>query len=250
MKTIKLVGYINEISDIERSEGTLKLRDFLTQFVEEFSKHSSRYIRSNHEAPFAMREKQLPSIIAPVLSKITAGSYLMEVPVNREWSRIKKRRYKDSYGWTDYWCRFRGIDLFIETKHDYHCYDGNIQKWTDNHWRGANEQLNLIKNEAEEYSKSSGGSFLLAMHVVTIFETIGVKKKYNAKSIGKIDELIDIQKDYMEKLNPKPNWSALWILHRELAENSIYDYPLGNYKRQEYYPGVLFFVKSSQIIKS
>jgi len=106
MEVIKAVGEINYISHLLDGQGTRIANDFLSQLVREFSKQCSLYIRATNEVPFVFRERQLHSILAPAISKIT-DSFLMEAPVLREWSSISSKQYDDSHGWVDYWCKYR-----------------------------------------------------------------------------------------------------------------------------------------------
>lgn len=64
------------------------------------------------------KERQLHSILAPALSKFT-GAFLIESPVNRNWSSISNEDYDDSHGWVDYWCYYRDIVFLIELKHGF-----------------------------------------------------------------------------------------------------------------------------------
>jgi hypothetical protein len=243
MESIKGLGKKKIISDIRDGEGKRIAKEFLNLLLTEFAKQSGRYIKEVYDAPFAYKEKQLHSIFAPAISKITPV-FLMELPIEREWSKIKNKDWANSRGWLDYWCRYRNVDFFIELKHDYDCYSTEtIRKRVSNNWYYMDKnQLQLVKKEAKIFSEWSKGVFLLSLHVITIYEK--TKKNKSPKSIENLEELKWIQRNYYENLRPNPNWSGLWILNNRLAQDCAYE----TKKYDEYFPGVLFLSRISEII--
>lgn len=243
IKTIKDVGKIKIESDIKDGEGKRITNDFLRKLLKEFAKQSTRYMKSVSDTPFAYGERQLHSILAPAISKITP-TFLMEQPIEREWSKLNKLDFFDSQGLLDYWCRYRDVDFFIEIKHGYDAYSTNtIKKSTKSDWAYMNkEQLQLIKKEAKAYSKNSKGVILLALHIITIYETC--KLGQAPKSQENIVELSWIKDNYYSQLKPKPNWGGLWIPKNSLVENCNDESEIN----ETYYPGVVFISKVSNII--
>lgn len=243
MESIKGIGKKKIISDIKDGEGKRIAKDFLNLLLIEFSKQSSKYIRGVSEAPFAYREKQLHSIFAPAISRITP-IFLMELPIEREWSKIKNENWANSQGWLDYWCRYRNVDFFIELKHDYDCYSTEtIRESVNNNWWYMNKnQLQLVKKDAKIFSEWSKGVFLLSLHVITIYEKTKINKK--PESIENLEELNLIQQNYYENLRPNPDWCGLWILNKRLAQDCCYETD----RNVEYFPGVLFLSRISEII--
>ena len=178
MESIKGIGKKKIISDIKDGEGKRIAKDFLNLLLTEFAKQSSKYIRGAYEAPFSYGEKQLHSIFAPAISKITPV-FLMEHPIEREWSKVKNEDWDNSQGWLDYWCRYRNVDFFIELKQNFDCYSTEtIRKSIKNNWSYMNKkQLQLVKKEAKQFSEWSKGVFLLSLHVIIIYEKWSGPKK-------------------------------------------------------------------------
>ena len=244
MKTIRNVGKIKIINEIGDGIGRRVASDFLDRLIVTFAKQSTKYIRSISDAPFAYRERQLHSIFAPAISTIT-DSFLMEYPIERKWDEERKKDWNDYTGWLDYWCRYRNIDFFIELKHNYDSYKNDeIRKDTFANWDYMNNtQLEIVKNEAKRHSEFCKGVLLVSLQVVTIYDKMQTTKI--PQSCGDVDTLVSTQKNYFENLNPKPNWSGLWMLN-----DDIYDLSSREYDTQtEYYPGVMLIAKVCKIIK-
>jgi len=243
MKTIRESGKINIISNIGDGSGRRVANDFLNKLTVEFAKQSTKYINEVYEAPFAYKEKQLHSIIAPSIAKLT-NAFIMECPVSRQWSKIRKQNYEDSHGWLDYWCRYRGVDFFIEIKHNYVSFKTiNIRKNSHENWDYMNNrQLNLVKKEAKIYKDYSKGVLLISFHVITIYDYLQKRKK--TKCFDDKERLIMAQKNYYENLKPSPNWSNLWILKNDLVRNSSEE----SKTHKTYYPGLIFISKVHEII--
>ena len=243
METIRNIGKINFISDIGDGTGRRIAKEFLNKILIEFAKQSTKYINAIYDAPFSYKERQLHSILAPALSKITAA-FLMESPIERQWSKRKKEDIRDYTGWLDYWCRYKNVDFFIELKHNFDSYRTSIvRKETLQNWSLMNNsQLAMLQKEAKRYSEFCKGVLLVSLHVVTIYEYLQNHKE--PKSIGDIEKLIEIQKNYYDKLNPSPNWSGLWILNENLIKKSKDEIEAHN----QYYPGVMMIAKVYEII--
>lgn len=241
-------GTVNYINDVFDGRGNRVVKEFLVKLFDSSIEHSIKYMDAISEAPYAYGEKQIHSIIAPALSKVTddriGDTFLMERPIERRWSKKKKLNMADSHGWLDYWCRYRNVDFFIEVKHNYDSFrTENIRAQAYENWRYMNnEQLGVVRSEAKRYSQYCKGVILVSFHVFTIYENI--RKTSEPKSIENKKELIEIQKRYYERLNPKPNWSALWIVKRDYVEKSKTE----NGNQNEYYSGLMIMVNVSEII--
>ncbi len=238
MKTLKNIGKLQVIDKIQDGAGKRIAKDFLRQLLEEFSRCSFRHIDffDYGIAPFAYREKQVHSVIAPAISKITKNAFLMECPVNREWSK-KEKKLEDNAGWLDYWCRYREFDFFIELKHSYFKYGKSVRKDTKEKWGQSVEQLDLLGSEAEAYSKDCKGVITIALEVVTIFDTL---KDYKDIPNHKIDIMLEMQKQCFDSLNPAPNWSGLWMLHKDLTKKTRFEFETSI----EIFPGVILIAKA------
>jgi len=239
LETIKGIGKLNIQSNIKDGLGKRVANAFYQQLVVQFAKNSAKYIYGTEEAPFAYRERQLHSILAPAIADLTKGIYLMECPIEREWSIIKNEEWKNSLGWVDYWCRYRNYDFLIELKHNFNSYKKeSIRKSIFDNWNYMNDkQLSVMDKEAIRFSEFSKGVILTGIHIITIYEC-----SEESSSIERYEELLNIQHNFSNQL--KPSWSGLWVLHRNLAEQCSWK----KEKRNEYYPAVLFLVSLKDVI--
>ena len=239
-ETIRNVGNINYISNLTDGEGTRISNDFLTRLIREFTKQASLYMRATDEAPFVFKERQLNSILAPALSKIT-DAFLMEAQVQREWSSISSEEYNDSHGWVDYWCNYRNTVFLIELKHNFISgKTGLLTKEIKENWNIALKQLDVIEKESKVRSESCRGVFRVALHILPLYETVN---HGDSKTIGEIERILNIQKLAMSGLDRNSNWSAMWMIHDDLT--GPYEYV----NTKEYYPGVLFLCNLYEISK-
>lgn len=185
-----------------------------------------------NDIPFAYRERQLQSILAPVFNDLTQGCYKMELFVLRNDKKLRKK--DDMHGWVDYWCGYRNTDIFIELKHGYISErSGQIKKDVQNKWEEAQRQINTIKEEVNNYSLiGKNGAVRIALMAMPIFKTVNGEEDYNAGVNH--DELIKIQENVVMQLNPAPNWSGMWILHDDL--DNIMEFS----NATEAYSGIIF----------
>lgn len=245
--TFREVGKIHTVTQNLKKEGagSIITKRFLDSMVLGFARNSAKYINTLNEAPFIFKEKQLNSLIAPVLSQ-TSDAFLTEHPMLRKNPSIKKlREQKLSYlGWVDYWARKKDYDFYIEIKHDYDSFNTNtIRKIVRENWKSMNsQQLKQIKNNALYLSSNMKGVFLISLHVIVIYH---YSKFYDEEWSGyDTSELMSIQKRYFSSIQkPNPNWSALWTLHDDLVKNCTWE----NETHQENYPGVLFLSRVTRI---
>lgn len=243
MITLRNIGKINVINEIGDGVGRRVASDFLQNFIIEFAKQATTYINVTYDAPFAYRERQLHSIIAPALSNFT-DSFLMEHPIQRKWIRRRKDELNEYTGWLDYWCRYRYMEFFIEVKHDFGSYKSkNIRDTTFEKWDYMiNTQLKRIRSEAKSFSENCKGVLLIGLQAITVYENIQYLKE--PQSLNDHDTIETIQRTYYNKLRPAPNWSALWLIHPELINKSHWEYK----KQKEYYPAVIFLAKVHEAV--
>jgi len=243
METIRNSGKVNIISKIGDGSGRRVAKEFLNKILVEFVKQSTKYINATGESPFSFRERQLHSVFAPAISKIT-DAFLMESPIERQWTKRSKQNFDDYSGWLDYWCRYRNVDFFIELKHSFDSFKTmNIRNDTMEKWNYMNNfQINAIKSEAKRYSEFCKGVLLVSLHVVTVYDYLKIQKE--SYDLNDHDKLIEIQSNYYNSLKPSPNWSGLWILNNELIGQSVDEFE-NNY---QLYPGVILIAKVFEII--
>jgi hypothetical protein len=244
MVTLRNLGKINTINNIGVGKGERIASDFMEKLVLGFAKQSAKYINAVSEAPFSYSERQLHSVLAPVISNI-AEAFLMEHPMERKWESESESTLESYTGFLDYWCRYRGLDLFIELKHDRDAYkNDNIRKEALHNWDYMNnKQLERVKDEAKRFSEHSKGVLLIALHAFTVYETLPNSKESLARE--DIETLLSSQLNYFNNLDPKPNWCGLWVLHRDLFDRCTRDFEI----KKSYFPGVILVAKINELIK-
>lgn len=231
------------VSNIGDGKGRRIVKAFLDQLFENVAEQASKYMDQIDDAPYAYRELQLHSLLAPSIAKLT-DVFLMEQPVTRNWSLKKKHSLDDSNGRLDYWCRYKKYDYFIELKHSYDAYNtNNIKTSTVERWDNMTSQLKKSKKEALKYSEHCNGVFLIAMQAITVYETAN-----EPSSIENLERLLEIQKNYLysEKFNPSPNWSALWIVPKKYITKTSVELDKSN----EYYPALIIQARVSEVIQN
>lgn len=118
---------------------------------------------------------------------------------------------------------------------------GHIRKRVKDEWEVASKQLDAIEKEAKPQSKWTNGAFRVAVEILQFYDTLNIKKANTARVNRK---MLSTQINSLHQFNPQPNWTALWVLHKNLVEP--HEYP----NSIEIYPGVLFISRISKISKS
>lgn len=229
-RTIRRAGSVYTFSSLPKGSGMRVTKEFLDQLISGFARQCEKYMTLTGEAPFAFRERQLHSFLAPAMSQFT-DLLLMETPVNRKWSELDLKQ-ADSHGWVDYWCYLKNIVMLLELKHGFcSLRSGLATQRLINGWRKAIEQLDAIEEESHAQGQWCKGSVRIALHVIPIFESF---TKESPESTTTTEKLIQVTKKLLNSLNPAPNWPGLWVLHRNLV--GPYEYG----ERKESYPAVIF----------
>ncbi|MGM0580729.1 MAG: hypothetical protein ACQETL_08615 [Bacteroidota bacterium] len=243
-KSVRKIGKINTITDgVKQGEGSLIAKNMLDEMVKEFARYSANFIDKVYEAPFIYKEKQLNSILAPAFANVS-DAFLLEHPITREWALHKKDQSLPHIGWVDYWVRNKDFDYYIELKHGYDTYQTEtVRKKSVDNWQFMNNsQLKNIQKEVKNWSSEMNGAFLISLHIITIYD-YGKYAGMDWESYPE-DELKWIQKNYFNNFKkPSPNWSALWMLHDNLVQNSAWE----EETHCEFYPGVLFLSKIKKL---
>ncbi|WP_152425186.1 hypothetical protein [Nafulsella turpanensis] len=236
MKTIRSKGKYRILDEIPRANGQMVAKDFLESLIKSFIDHSCHYMNLVGETPFAFRERQLNSVFAPAISKV-ANAFLMELPTNRQ---NTKQGY-NNYGWIDYWAFYRNVDFYLELKHSYISYRGrSVTDKTSHRWGKANEQTKDCAANLQ-VSYDSRGYMALPIQVIPIYEARQVPE--DAEGIENEESLIELHDLIHRSLNPKPNWSCLWIPHRDLSNMAFHEYE----DRNEFYPGVIIVSRVAEM---
>ncbi len=131
MKNIGEIYFYDEIKDEANSR---KSRKFLKRLFEDFAEKCKKYFDITEDLPYTYREKQLHSVLVPVIDNI-ADAILVEHPTSR-----KKRGYELSHGWIDYWVKCGNIIFLIELKHSYSGLKS--KEFKKNHKKNGKWQMN------------------------------------------------------------------------------------------------------------
>ena len=240
-KTIRNVGKIHVVSNVNSGKGISSVKRFLELLVIEVAKLSANYINETCEASFSFSERQSSSYLLPAISMLTKGVVLSESPINRKIAKTKKIEGKEYTGFLDYWCRYNGFDLAIEVKQDKISYNsGQLTQDLKDHWTFMDKkQLKAINKELKDFAECCKGVIPLALHVIPIYE-----RKKGGKYEGKIERLLEIQSSIMNEVNPISNWSALISFSDDLVKTSVDEYS----HTKIYYPGLIFMCRINETI--
>lgn len=236
LQTLRSKGRFRVINEISKANGQIVAKDFLESIALSFIDNSYKYMNLVRETPFAYRERQANSIFAPALSKV-ADSFFMEFPTNRQ---NKKQGY-NNYGWIDYWAYYRNIDFYLELKHSYISYRGrSITEKTFQRWQKANEQTkDCVTNLQVSYG--SRGFMTIPIQIIPIYEVR--KNNEDSEGVENAEILEEIHDLVHDSLKPRPNWSCLWIPHRDLTNTAFHEYE----DRNEFYPGVIIVTRIEEM---
>lgn len=108
-----------------------------------------------YEPPFVFRERQLDTLIMPVLASLCKGLAFAEYPMTRN-SKKKGLEIENSQGRIDYWCIYKDYSVVIEVKHSYDNFetpctnDGRLLQ----RWRTMNIiQLGNVKDDIKHFEE-------------------------------------------------------------------------------------------------
>lgn len=236
MKTIRGCGKLKITDNIPPDNGSRVFRKFTGKLIEAFIKAASKYIELTHETPFAYRERQLNSIFAPALSKVTS-TFFAEVPTRR----VNKKEKIDSHGWIDFWALYRNLDFFIELKHSFISYNGGtVNQETKYRWDRALEQTQDCLSELE-CSYGARGFLTVPFQIIPIYEVR--KPDADSKALANPNAILDIYDNFSREIHKTSNYSALWTLRENLVNNAYHE----SENSIEYYPAVIFLTNFSKL---
>lgn len=228
-------GDFHVIHTLKDGKGMRTTKSYLRKIIEEMTCHICYQMKdSNLIPPFAYKEKQFHTVMAPAIGKIS-DFYLMESPVKRNWKHVDDL-LDNQYGWVDYWSAYRSYDYYIELKHGFISYKTcKLQKTEKDKWHQACDQLNTLGDEIESQKDYTKGIFPVVFHVLPIYDMSADEMKVK----DRVYDLGGLQSTVMEDMSEKdrPNWSCLWTISESV--NDVYSYIDG----YEKYPALLFLVK-------
>jgi len=199
---------------------------------------SSKY--NFYEPPFLYRERQLDTLILPVLAALCKGLAFAEYPMTRN-CRKKGLEIEDSHGRIDYWCIYKDYSFVIEVKHSYDNYETSTtnDERLLQRWRTMNiVQLDNIKDEVKQFEEKTKGVIRLGLHFVT--SRSSTKQPENARETYLSQEREMLNRLYKDlKTITPPDFMSVW----ELDKNMVY------YEDNRAYPGLIVLAKFFKDIK-
>lgn len=197
--------------------------------------------------PFLFSERQLDSVVLPVISEMCKGMVIAEYPVVRN-KNLEDYEKENSKGRIDYWCIYKDYSFVIEMKHGYDAFrTGTTKDSLVRKWNTMNKfQLQDIRKYVKRFGESTSGLIRLGLHFITPYCDREMNMDY-------IDEFERRQKEILERLykdvnNPKrktttPDFMGSWRLPRI---EKYYQVPEPN---NGTYPGLMLLGKIFGAIK-
>ena len=207
------------------------------------AKHSLAFNSSKYEIyepPFVFRERQLDTLIMPVLSKLCKGLAFAEYPMTRN-SKKKGLEIEDSQGRIDYWCIYKDYSVVIEVKHSYDNFETSC---TNNErllqrWRTMNiVQLENVKDDIKHYEEKTKGVIRLGLHFVTSQSSTNPSDDIREIYISQEREMLERLYKDLKTVVP-PDFMSVW----ELDKDMVY------YANDRAYPGLIVIAKFFKDIK-
>lgn len=193
--------------------------DFLHKLLKLFAEHNIAFWESARkynfiDYPFAYKERQLGSILTPIISKLSNGCIIQELPTTR-----KIRGSGPVTGWIDYWCIYKDYSFVIEIKHSYNhlTSDGIISEDSLRKWNTMNKyQIPSVKKDILKYIESTKGIIRIGLQII-ITELPETETNY----INTRDLLLSYSSKLCTKNGKKifPNYAAAW----EIPSQYIHD---------------------------
>ncbi len=232
--TIRNAGDINIVDNINDGIGMRNARKLLNDLSKEFARKSRNFFDYTGDLPYIYREKQLHSVIVPILSNI-ADAVLTELPANR-----KLKKHKDeTFGWIDYWVKAGSTIFLIELKHSYFGYKSQkLRKSSLKEWTTALKQINNIVDPNGFIINDNDKVIKIALNIITTFTS-------SSKEPNSIDKCQEIQEKILDSIpeNKEPNFVVGWTVHKDMLKE--YEYSNG----VEYYPYVHIIARVEKVKK-
>ena len=178
--------------------------------------NSSKY--EIYEPPFVFRERQLDTLIMPVLSTLCKGLAFAEYPMTRN-SKKKGLEIEDSQGRIDYWCIYKDYSVVIEVKHSYDNFETSC---TNNErllqrWRTMNiVQLENVKDDIKHYEEKTKGVIRLGLHFVTSQSSTNPSDDIREAYISQERVMLDrLYKDL--KTVASPDFMSVWEIDKDMV---------------------------------
>ncbi|WP_337562257.1 hypothetical protein [Prevotellamassilia timonensis] len=193
-----------------------------------------------YEPPFVFRERQLDTLIMPVLASLCKGLAFAEYPMIRN-SQKKGLEIENSQGRVDYWCIYKDYSVVIEVKHSYDNFETpctNDERLLQR-WRTMNiVQLGNVKDDIKHFEERTKGVIRLGLHFVTSHSSTNPSDNIRETYISQERVMLDrLYKDL--KTVASPDFMSVW----EMDKDMVY------YDNDRAYPGLIVMAKFFKDIK-
>jgi len=170
--------------------------------------------------PFLYTERQLDSVVLPIISELCKGLVIAEYPVVRD-SRMKGYEKEDSKGRIDYWCIYKDYSIVIEMKHSYDAFrtDTTKDERLIKRWEKMNiGQLQDIRSQVKRFEENTKGMIRIGLHFITPYCEHDGGMEYVDYFENKQKEILKRLYDDVSRTKPTkttPNFLASWVLPKE-----------------------------------
>ena len=231
------------ISPSELGEGVNIAYSFIKEVFCRVCMQSLLFSNSKYdiiEYPFLFRERQLDSVVLPVISSLCKGLVIAEYPIVRD-NSIKGFEKDNSKGRIDYWCIYKDYSLVIEMKHSYDAFrtDKTNDERLIKRWETMTiSQLQDVRKGVKYFNEKTKGVIRIGLHFITPYSN-------RDNDMNDVNFFESSQKEILKRLTrdvsrykPKmttPNFLASWVLPND---KKYFEVP---YKGT--YPGLLLLGK-------
>lgn len=203
---------IKEFTNSSMEDGQVFGYDFIKKLFLEFAKESIRFGENRYGFimyPHHYRERQLSSILLPILHKLCNGFVMAELPV--------KRKGTNTVGWVDYWCIYKGYTLVIEVKHSRDLLETTTirQNSIIKRWEEMIDQLKTVVGEIKTFEEKTKGVIRIGLHFISsLSNNDNIDDERIQKYRDNIDETLT---NFCKVL--KPDYSGAWIVPQKSDRN-------------------------------
>lgn len=209
--------------------------EFIRKLFSEFARNSLLLDSKKYNFrmfPHYFRERQICSILTPIIHNVCNGIMMGELPVNRHHADY------DSHGWVDYWCIYKDYTFVIEVKESKDILDTETVRKNSivGRWNKIKEQLTDIKGEIQSFDEKTEGVIRIGLHFVSSYSS----KEFDNESDVALAYRASVKETltrFCKKL--KPDYAGCWLV----PEESILSWD------EFLFPGVMLFAKIFPIIK-
>lgn len=171
------------------------------------------------EYPFLFRERQLDSVVLPIISSLCKGLVIAEYPIVRE-SKMKGFEKESSKGRIDYWCIYKDYSIVIEMKHSYDAFKTDTTKDVRliKRWETMTiSQLQDVREDITHFEERTKGLIRLGLHFITPYSECNEDVDFTYFE-NKQKEILRRLSEDVSRRRPKttePNFLASWVLPKE-----------------------------------